>query len=164
MSQPTIIIVKTPDELQLALFRIPLLTPRIDGAMRMIPADATVRATIERNQQQRTRLFGADQRQDAADRTYQTVELLLLPQNRIGRKQHRVKFATHDVALQLQTAVLPQRLPGQLPIRVRHPFGRMVTLQRFMKSRPEAGRRSDACRHGGCPSSTQPPRTGRAPH
>lgn len=122
VSQPTVVIVKTPDELQLTFFRIRLLAPRIDGCVRMIPTDATVRAAIERNQQQRTRLFGADQRQDAANHTYQSVELLLLSKNRIGRKQHRVKFAAHDVTLQLQTAVLLQRLPGQPPIRIRHPL------------------------------------------
>ena len=131
--QPAVIIIETAKQLRLALLERLLPAPRINRGMGLFIIQAAVRAAVKRHQQQRPRLFGPDQRQDAPHSAEQLFETFAVAQDGVGRQQQRVEFATHHVAFKLQAAVLLQHLRRQFPILGGHPFGRVEAAERLMK-------------------------------
>lgn len=134
MPQPAVIVVQTADQLRLALLERLFRPPGVDNGVRLRIIQTAVRTAVERDEQQRPRLFGPDQRQDAPHGAEQLFETFAVAQDGVGRQQQRVEFAAHHVALELQAAVLLQHLRRQFPILGGHPFGRVEAAERFVKS------------------------------
>ena len=134
MSQPAVIIIETSKQLRLALLEQQLPAPRINRGVGLFIIQAAVRAAVKRHQQQRPRLFGPNQRKNASNGSEQLIEGFAVAQDGIGRKQHRIEFAAHHIAVQLEVGILLQDLRCQSPVSVRHPLGRVVAFQRFVES------------------------------
>ena len=97
--------------------------------MRHALIEAAVRTAVQRDQQQGTGLPRFYHREHAAHRGAQTIELILLAQKLIGRKEQRVKLATDHVGLPTERGVATQDLTGQTGILLHYAAGRMVTPQ-----------------------------------
>lgn len=136
--QPAVIIIEAAKQLRLALLERLLPAPRINRCVGQFIIQTAVRAAVKRHQQQRPRLFGPDQRKNAPNGSEQLIEGFAIAQDGIGRKQHRIEFAAHHIAVQLEVGILLQDLRRQGPVGVRHPLGRVVAFQRFVESRREA--------------------------
>lgn len=138
VAQPAVIIIETSKQLRLALLERLLPAPRINRGMGLFIIQTAVRAAVKRHQQQRPRLFGPDQRKNAPNGSEQLIEGFAVAQDGIGRKQHRIEFAAHHIAVQLEVGILLQDLRRQGPVGVCHPLGRVVAFQRFVESSREA--------------------------
>lgn len=138
VTQPAVIIIETSKQLRLALLERLLPAPRINRSVGLFIIQAAVRAAVKRHQQQRPRLFSPDQRKNAPNGPEQLIEGFAVAQDGISREQHRIEFAAHHIAVQLEVGILLQDLRRQGPVSVRHPLGRMVTFQRFVESGREA--------------------------
>lgn len=138
VSKPMVIIIQPAEQPCLTLLQGLLPTPYVDQGVRLVVVETVVRATVERHQQQGTRLFGTDDRQQTLNHPEHLPEMLTVVQNGIGRQQQGIQFATHHVALELQAAVLLQHLRGQSPILLRHPLRRVVPPERLVKPRWDA--------------------------
>ena len=122
MPQPAVIVVQTADQLRLALLERLFRPPGVDNGVRLRIIQAAVRTAVERDEQQRPRLF----------------ETFAVAQDGVGRQQQCVEFAAHHVAFELQAAVLLQHLRRQFPILGGHSFGRVEAAERLVKSGRQA--------------------------
>lgn len=118
------------DQLGLALFRTGLRPPGVDQRMGLAVVQAAVRAAVESDEQQRPRLFGPHRREHLLNGPEQLFALRLLAEDRVGRQQQCVEFAAHDVAFELQTAVLPHDLGRNAAVFVGDLPAQVVTLGR----------------------------------
>ena len=98
------------DQQGLALFRTGFRPPGVNQRMGLAVVQAVVRAAVERDEQQRPRLFGPHRREHLLNGPEQLFALRLFAEDRVGRQQQCVELAAHDVAFELQTAVLPHDL------------------------------------------------------
>ena len=104
------------DQLGLALFRTGFRPPGVDQRMGLAVVLTIVRAAVERDEQQRPRLFGPHSREHLLDGPELLFTLRLLAEDRVGRQQQRVELAAHDVAFELQTAVLSHDFGGNAAV------------------------------------------------
>ncbi len=102
--------------------------------MRHALIEAAVRAAVQRDQQQRTGLPRFYHREHAAHRGVQTIELIRLAQQPVGRKEQRVKLATDHVGLRTERGVATQDLTGQTGILLPYAAGGMVTAQGLVQA------------------------------
>lgn len=133
MSQPTVKVVESGNELPLVFLGIRLRTPRVDKPVGLLPVDAAVRTAVERNKQQRLRLFGTNQRQEVPNRAEQPLESFVLPQDCVGGELQRVELAAHHVALEPEVAVLAQYLPRRLAVLLSYALRRVEPAHRLVQ-------------------------------
>lgn len=116
VSEQPVEIREKADQLGLALFRTGFRPPGIDQRMGLAVVLTVVRAAVERDEQQCPRLFGPHRREHLLDGPELLFTLRLLAEDRVGRQQQRVELAAHDVAFELQTAVLSHDFGGNAAV------------------------------------------------
>lgn len=114
--QPAVIVFQPPDELLFALFGILLLPPFVDDLVCLGVVKATVRASVERGEKKCSGLLRLDEGQHRSESSDQFFGFLPVPRYRVGRQQHCVEFAAHDVGIHAQAAVLLHCFGGQLAV------------------------------------------------
>lgn len=136
MSQPPVVVVQP---LQEPLFSFPesggVTSPRVNEFVSLGIIEPIVRTAVKRNEQQCPGLLGLDQRKDAPDRAAETLIRLGLAENGISRKQQRIEFTTHYVAVHLQVTIQTQCFAGQSPVLVSHPLRTMLASQSLVQPR-----------------------------
>lgn len=133
MPEPAVIIIKAAKQLRFAFLKRLLRAPRGDEPVGLLPVDAAVRTAVERNKQQRLRLFGTNQRQEVPNCTEQPLESLMLPQYCVGGELQRVELAAHHVALEPEVAVLTQYLPRRLAVLLPYALRRVEPAHRLVQ-------------------------------
>lgn len=105
MVQPLIVVIETFDELAFSFLGILFVSPRGDKGMCLFVKEVVVRTSVECGEQQGTRLFCLDKREQGVGYCQHFVVCGFVTKDSVCRKKYCQEFTSEYVAIHTQVAV-----------------------------------------------------------